>query len=567
MFADRDSSRERRDSEREAPQGVQEAAEGQRLIRCAVEAFGNHQAGRGLRYIEQAVQAADASARGSVESRVAIRTEVVHTLILYNEPQEAERYLREASVLLATDPRSRELDVQHLRAWRAEVMLRCGNLGEALTMSRSVFDWARSNAPNSLLEVRALLVEAFVAAQQGTDQEYGAVMAQAFGTISVLKLEEMFLLSQVLASFSAAEEAQGRFLNAKLLAEAALNACEQSPERVVEAAQMLRAHQAQMYSKTGDFAGAKRINTALLKELVEVGGEHDPFALQVRISLAENCIEMSEFEAAESYLRFTLDTAREHEVFPMVWRAADVLLMLYSSRGMDEEAQEIQALIDGLQENLSESNQIINKADGSVVDMALHGDLEGALEELEGLFKKAEELEGSDAYTVETSLLTTKAWVLASHRSEESREILNDVLDRLTVLPPEIEQSLRIKIAMTEAQLAVAEGRPEVACAVVQQELDGLTKREGQSSFNARSALLFRLATLQDEAGFGDKAQKTARNLVSLYTDRKETGSIRYAQSLVLLARLLPNGADERLDLVEQAVQLLQRRGLRLDDM
>jgi hypothetical protein len=567
MFADRDSSRERQDSEREAPQGVQEAAESQRLIRCALDAFESHQAGRGLRYIEQAVQGVDVSSRSSVESRVAIRTEVVHTLILYNEPQEAERYLREASVLLATDPRSRELDVQYLRAWRAEVMLRSGNLGEALTMSRSVFDWARSNAPNSLLEVRALLVEAFVAAQQGTDQEYGAVMAQAFGTISVLKLEEMFLLSQVLASFSAAEEAQGRFLNAKLLAEAALKACEQSPERVVEAAQMLRAHEAQMYSKTGDFAGAKRINTALLKELVEVGGEHDPFALQVRISLAENCIEMSEFEAAESYLRFTLDTAREHEVFPMVWRAADVLLMLYSSRGMDEEAQEIQALIDGLQENLSESNQIINKADGSIVDMALNGDLEGALEELEGLFKKAEELEGSDAYAVETSLLATKAWVLASHRSEESREILNDVLDRLTVLPPEIEQSLRIKIAMTEAQLAVAEGKPEVACAVVQQELDGLTKREGQSSFNARGPLLFRLATLQDEAGFGDRAQKTARELVTLYTERKETGSIRYANSLILLARLLPNGADERSELVEQAVQLLQRRGLRLDDM
>jgi hypothetical protein len=101
----------------------------------------------------------------------------------------------------------------------------------------------------------------------------------------------------------------------------------------------------------------------------------------------------------------------------------------------------------------------------------------------------------------------------------------------------------------------------------VQEQLDLLKRKEGNSHFTLRLALLTRLAMYQEQAGLNSDAVTTAREIVTIHESRNETTSARYAKALLILAQMLPEASGERDGLIERALPILERRGISLEDL
>ena len=541
--------------------------ESSRFLNEALEALSEHQPGRAVSLVEKAIRAIDDSARASISARVTVRIHATHMLSLNGEAAEADRFLADAVQILATGNQDRDPDFHSLRAWRAELLAKTGRRQDAGEIADSVLEWCESHAPCSALEARALLVKSHLLASQVPAAAWGQVMSRIFSILPVVPVLERFDLSQALIAASAFEEAEGRFENARTFAREAIASFQLAPNAPLEAGFMMRAQESEMAHKIGDFVFARDKQLGLLKDVVAHANDKDPLALSIRISLAETHIELNEFEAAERQLQCSIDKAKEAEIYSVALQAADILSLLYISRDMQPEAQALRRSVDEIADQLSSFNQLLARADSSVAHKALGGDFEGALEELESLANEAAHLRGVERIFTEASLGATKAWVLSITQPDEAREALDAVIDSITALPPTLGEQLQVKVSMIESHLAVTSSDPSEACRRVQEQLDLLKRKEGNSHFTLRLALLTRLAMYQEQAGLNSDAVTTAREIVTIHESRNETTSARYAKALLILAQMLPEASGERDELIERALPILERRGISLEDL
>jgi len=565
MFSDRHSAPNTQGSSGQSHSSHE--AESDRLLGDALQALASHQPGRAVSLIEKAARLVDEGERSSIPARVAVRISATHMLSFNGEPAEAERFLGEAIQLLATSFGDTDPDFHSMRAWRAELLAKTGRRQHAGEIVDSVLDWAESHAPHSALEVRALLIKSHLVASQVPPAAWGQVMSRIFGILPVVPVAERYDTAQALIAASGFEEAEGRFENARTFAREATASFQLSPGIPAEAGFMMRAQEAEMAHKLGDFAFARDKQLALLKEVVAHSGDKDRLAFSIRISLSETLIELNEFEAAENHLQSAIEKAKESEAYTVALQAADILSMLYISRDMEDEARAVRQSVDEIAGKLSSFNQLLARADSSVAHKALGGDFEGALEELEDLTKEAAQLSGVEKIYTEASLGATRAWVLSIAQPEEAREVLDQVMDAITALPPHLGEQLQVKVSMIESHLAVSSSEPSEACRRVQEQLDLLKRKEGSSHFTLRLALLTRLAMYQEQAGLGEDALTTAREIVSIHESRNEITSARYAKSLLFLAQMLPEESGERDRLIGRALPILERRGISLEDL
>lgn len=531
-----------------------------RLLQTALKELRGYNNGRALNCIMRAVEISDTAAIRSNALRADVREQAAYMLNVYGEVVDAERYLTETIQLHATNQSTPMEHLHTLQTLKAEMLGKLGRFDEARSLWSDVGYWVARHAPNSVLEKRVFIGQANLASKEGDLVTHGRFMVQLFNTISIVPKESRSELVEMLVEASADEEAEGRFKMAGLLVREAVRIAETNGEPH-EATTILRLKVAAMAHKAGDFAEARVLRTKLLREIVEQQGDPSQQAVEIRIALAETLVELNEFEAAENMLRVSLDICLQEGYDNEAMQSANTLTVLYGSRNLNAEVREVLASLAGVVSNMPAQHRLLLRAETSVAEKALGGDLQGACKELEELLCEARELQGVERAYVEGSILASFVWVYlrADTNTERAREYLNLAYEAISNLPSKFAEGVLCKVRDVEAQLANMDEDPERACEIIQSQMDSMERMDGHANFNIKSIMFERLGMAQREAGKLVESQQTMRELKGLLESHNDLTSMRYARALVGLAQLLTEGDSEIEPLIEKALPILQR--------
>lgn len=539
------------------------------LFEESVRLFGHYQVGAALSLVRQAIEAVDRAIPYQAGSSVAARDFAASLLVRNGEFFEAERCLSDAIDIISRQRFRPDAAVLSLYVRKGEALTLLGHLDEAARTLGSATALAAMVENSHELRGRLVLAWGLLGAERGHPRAYRETLGEAMRFFRRTRPGEYPDVARTLMEASAAHEDRGRFMPALMLAERARRFLVQSEDCDPDVLRLVKLHIGEMAHKAGNFGRAKVVRSMLLAELVAStatvhgadGEDDEALALAVRQSLAQSHAELSEFEAAELHFTETISKARSIGERERAHLAAEDLLGLYVSRGLEEEAQRVRACMREISRELDVAGQLLSEVDGAILERLNEGDFSGALESLGRVSGRLNELSGLDRDFCELSMLATKAYILAEIDPSESREVLQGVLGRLAELPAQLAQQLQVKVVMTRALLAVEEGNPAQACAITQDFLLVLERAYGNSCYHLKLVLLGKLVDFQEQAGETEAALSSARAAVSMQQRHNDTQSEWFARNLQRLAHLLPPESAEEADtLIERARAILESR-------
>lgn len=533
------------------------------LLMPAVQFFSELLPEKGLRAVRDAVQVVDSSSARDPYARSAIRTGAAAILDCFELYEDAAEYLSQAIQIEATASSAPSQELACQQVWRGELLCRLGRLVDAESAASLGLEWISALDRNSPLEVRAKLALAAIYRARQDHGRFGTTMSAVFSDLQDIPAESQAELSDVLESTARQWAKEGSFKDALALAQMAESICEEIPSVGRADYWTLRAFVGEIMHKIGQFDCARKVREGILEELVADpdAGPLDSDTIQASCVLAETLLELNQFERAERILSDALERAKEADDPQSASMCFDLLTVQYVSRGMEAEAEALRESVADILEELSLGTRILRRVDGELLELAMEGQEGAALEQLDELMAEAARLEEGERRYVELCLLAAKALMVVGSSPEEAREILDEVFERSLALPDSYVESVKMRASMVEEILARQADDPERAIELAEHQLSELNRVEGESRSRLRIRMLQSLAITQSSAGRDEDAVETARRAIEVHERHNDVRSLMFAESLMILARLLPKGDEEAKKLNEKASEIRERYG------